>query len=71
MALACPRIGDTERMLRRRKAEGLMAQALYAPLLAEPAPELAHRAPNMARFVFLDPRSRSFFPNWQQSLSWF
>lgn len=32
MALACPRIGDTERMLRRRKAEGLMAQALYEPL---------------------------------------
>ena len=32
MALACPRIGDTELMLRRRKAEGLMAQALYEPL---------------------------------------
>lgn len=48
-------------------AWNMMAQALYAPLLAEPAPELAHRAPNMARFVFLDPRSRSFFPNWQQS----
>lgn len=31
-ALARARIGDLELMLRRRKAEGLMAQALYEPL---------------------------------------
>lgn len=45
-------------------ASNLMARALYSPMFLDPAPQATGREVNMARFVFLDPRSRDFFPNW-------
>ena len=36
--------------------------ALYSPLFADPV-----RPANTARFVFLNERSKSFYPNWEQS----
>lgn len=48
-------------------ATNLMARALYSPLFLDPAPQLAGLPPSMARFVFLDPRSHDFFPNWRRS----
>ncbi|SDM68274.1 helix-turn-helix domain-containing protein [Actinomyces ruminicola] len=42
-----------------------MARALYSPIFVDPVPDVSGTHPNMARFVFLDPRSRDFFPNWQ------
>ena len=43
-------------------AANRMAQALYAPLLADP-----RRPANNARFVYLDPASRAFFADWERS----
>jgi transcriptional regulator with XRE-family HTH domain len=43
-------------------AANRMARALYSPLLADP-----HRPANNARFVYLDPASRDFFPNWERA----
>jgi hypothetical protein len=40
-----------------------LGRALYAPLYTEDAP----RPVNVARFQFLDPRGRDFFPDWEQS----
>ncbi|MHA7984826.1 helix-turn-helix transcriptional regulator [Rathayibacter sp. CAU 1779] len=36
-----------------------MGRALYAPVFAEPAP-------NSARFTFLNPAARDFYPEWEQ-----
>ncbi|MFJ3407863.1 helix-turn-helix domain-containing protein [Promicromonospora sp. NPDC090134] len=42
-------------------ATNRMARALHAPMLADP------RSPvNVARFVYLDPAARTFFPNWDR-----
>jgi transcriptional regulator with XRE-family HTH domain len=38
-----------------------LGRALYAPLLADPV-----RPPNSARFVFLNPEARTFYPDWEQ-----
>jgi len=40
-------------------AANALAQALYAPLYADPA-----RPANLARFCFLDPRSHELYPDW-------
>src|SRR5499427_6814916 len=40
-------------------AANALAQALYAPLYADPA-----RPANLARFCFLDPRSQELYPDW-------
>jgi hypothetical protein len=37
-----------------------LGQALYAPAFADPATPV-----NMARFCFLDPASRTFYPDWE------
>jgi transcriptional regulator with XRE-family HTH domain len=37
-----------------------LGRALYSPVFADP-----HRPANMARFCFLDPASRTFYPDWQ------
>ncbi|MDO4899727.1 helix-turn-helix transcriptional regulator [Actinomyces sp.] len=42
-----------------------MARALYSPMFVDPIPDVAGPHPNMARFVFLDPRARTFFVDWQ------
>lgn len=42
-----------------------LGRALYAPLYADDAP----RPVNIARFQFLDPRGRDFFPDWEESLN--
>ncbi|WP_136194229.1 helix-turn-helix domain-containing protein [Actinomyces procaprae] len=42
-----------------------MARALYSPMFIDPIPDVAGAHPNMARFIFLDPRARTFFPDWQ------
>ena len=44
-------------------ASNLMGRALYSPLFIDPMPQAGQNA-NMARFMFLDPRSHDFFPNW-------
>lgn len=46
-------------------AANAMARALYHPMFVDPIPEVAAESPNMARFIFLDPRSREFFADWQ------
>src|SRR4051794_18955210 len=43
-------------------AANRMARALYAPLLADP-----RRPANTARFVYLDPASHDFFPDWERA----
>lgn len=43
-------------------AANRLARALYAPLLANP-----RRPANNARFVFLDPTSQEFFPDWDRA----
>jgi len=40
-------------------AANALAQALYAPVYADPA-----RPANLARFCFLDPRSHELYPDW-------
>ena len=47
-------------------AANTMARALYSPLFLEPADDVAADRPNMPRFVFLDPRARTFFPHWDR-----
>ncbi|MFC9848654.1 helix-turn-helix transcriptional regulator [Streptomyces sp. NPDC060223] len=42
-----------------------LGRALYAPLYDNDA----RRPPNIARFQFLDPRGRDFFPDWDQSVN--
>ncbi|MDT0484375.1 helix-turn-helix transcriptional regulator [Streptomyces doebereineriae] len=42
-----------------------LGRALYAPLYADDAPHPV----NIARFQFLDPRGRDFFPDWEESLN--
>lgn len=39
-----------------------LARALYAPILASP-----HQPANTARFVYLDPASKSFFTDWDRA----
>ncbi|WP_327731281.1 hypothetical protein OG250_42140 [Streptomyces sp. NBC_00487] len=39
-----------------------LARALYAPLLADP-----RRPANAARFIYLDPAARDFFPDWDST----
>ncbi|GGV66417.1 transcriptional regulator [Streptomyces longisporoflavus] len=41
-----------------------LGRALYAPLFTADAP----RPVNVARFQFLDPHGRDFFPDWEQSV---
>ncbi|WP_394373832.1 helix-turn-helix domain-containing protein [Actinomyces urogenitalis] len=43
-----------------------LARALYSPLFLDPCEAVRSPHPNMARFMFLDERSRSFFPTWEQ-----
>ncbi|NYJ08077.1 helix-turn-helix transcriptional regulator [Petropleomorpha daqingensis] len=43
-------------------ASNALCRALYAPVFDDPS-----RAPNLARFNFLDPRSRDFYPDWEGS----
>jgi transcriptional regulator with XRE-family HTH domain len=42
-----------------------LGRALYAPLFTDDAP----RPVNVARFQFLDPHGRDFFPDWEQSVN--
>ncbi|MEU9918333.1 helix-turn-helix transcriptional regulator [Streptomyces sp. NPDC051001] len=42
-----------------------LGRALYAPLFTDEAP----RPVNVARFQFLDPQGRDFFPDWEQSVN--
>ncbi|MEW2394624.1 helix-turn-helix transcriptional regulator [Streptomyces sp. NPDC046862] len=42
-----------------------LGRALYSPLFTEGAP----RPVNIARFQFLDPHGRDFFPDWEQSVN--
>ncbi|WP_103061978.1 helix-turn-helix transcriptional regulator [Actinomyces qiguomingii] len=46
-------------------AANAMARALYSHMFVDPIPDVAAEHPNMARYVFLDPRSREFFVRWQ------
>ncbi|MFF4274123.1 helix-turn-helix transcriptional regulator [Streptomyces sp. NPDC001536] len=46
-------------------ATNTLGRALYAPLFPDPATQQV----NIARFQFLDPRGRDFFPDWEESLN--
>ena len=43
-------------------AANQLGHALYTDMYARP-----ERPPNHARFIFLDPRSQSFYPNWNKA----
>jgi transcriptional regulator with XRE-family HTH domain len=43
-------------------AANTLARALYAPLLADP-----RRPANNARFIYLDPAAKDFFPDWNRA----
>lgn len=45
-------------------ATNTLGRALYAPMFMDPA-----GTPNSARFTFLDPRSRDFYPDWDRLAS--
>lgn len=55
---ACMLTEPTEPLL----ATNHLARALYAPLLADP-----RRPANAARFIYLDPAARDFFPDWDST----
>ncbi|TCO17281.1 helix-turn-helix protein [Kribbella steppae] len=59
-------VGDAPAWIRNARHDMLaanrMARALYAPLLADP-----RRPANNARFVYLDPASQDFFPDWERA----
>lgn len=44
-----------------------LGRALFAPALDDQAPDAAGRRANMARFCFLDPRARDFYPDWDRA----
>ncbi|MEU2686869.1 helix-turn-helix transcriptional regulator [Streptomyces hygroscopicus] len=46
-------------------ATNRLGRALYAPLFTDDAPQPV----NVARFQFLNPHGRDFFPDWEQSLN--
>ncbi len=46
-------------------AANRLGRALYAPLFPRPSTQPA----NIARFQFLDPRGRDFFPDWEESVN--
>lgn len=48
-------------------ATNLLGRALYAPLFDSPTRTSAHALPNMARFRFLDPAARDFYPDFGSS----
>jgi transcriptional regulator with XRE-family HTH domain len=43
-------------------AHNLLFRALYAPVFDDPV-----HPPNLARFTFLDPRTRDFYPDWDEA----
>lgn len=45
-------------------ATNTLGRALYAPMFIDPA-----GTPNSARFTFLDPRSKDFYPDWDRLAS--
>lgn len=59
-------IPDTPAWVRNARhdllAANRMARALYAPMIADP-----HQPPNTARFVYLDPASKTFFTDWERA----
>jgi transcriptional regulator with XRE-family HTH domain len=44
-----------------------LARALYADLFPGAAPDGGARAPNHARYTFLDPRAAEFYPDWNRA----
>ncbi|MEU9198116.1 helix-turn-helix transcriptional regulator [Streptomyces hundungensis] len=48
-------------------ATNALGRALYSPLYA--SPRTAAQPVNIARFQFLDPAGRDFFPDWEQSVN--
>ncbi len=58
-------IGDGIAVVRDRRqdvvATNALARAFYAPMIGT-----AGRTPNFARFQFLDPASRDFYPDWER-----
>jgi transcriptional regulator with XRE-family HTH domain len=46
-----------------------LGRAFYAPVIGDPAAgsrEVGGRTPNLARFQFLDPAARDFYPDWDR-----
>jgi transcriptional regulator with XRE-family HTH domain len=48
-------------------ASNLLGRALYAPLFDSPTRASTQALPNMARFRFLDPAAREFYPDFDES----
>ena len=46
-----------------------LARALYADLFDDAGPSAAGRPPNLARYIFLDPRAVDFFLDWNRAAS--
>jgi transcriptional regulator with XRE-family HTH domain len=46
-----------------------LARALYADLFDDAGPGSAGRTPNLALYIFLDPRAVDFFPDWNRAAS--
>jgi transcriptional regulator with XRE-family HTH domain len=44
-----------------------LGRALYAPVFDDPVSNDSGRPANLARFNFLDPRAREFYPNWDDA----
>jgi hypothetical protein len=44
-----------------------LGRALYAPVFDDPVSNDTGRPPNLARFNFLDPRARDFYPDWDDA----
>jgi len=56
IAPACVRNGRSDML-----ATNTLGRALYAPMFVDPT-----RVPNSAKFTFLDPRSKDFYPDWDR-----
>ncbi len=48
-------------------AANVLGRALYAPMFDSPTRTSGHAPPNMARFRFLDPAARDFYPDFDSS----
>jgi hypothetical protein len=44
-----------------------LGRALYSPVFDDPGSKDSGRPANLARFNFLDPRARDFYPNWDDA----
>ena len=70
LAWALEAITDAVAFIRNPRTDVLatntLGRAFYSPLIGSPLIGRAGRVPNLARFLFLDPASRDFYPDWDR-----